>query len=1733
MTLAELKLLYIKQKLVKAKFTEIERFIEDPGGIADFNQIKNRLDEMPHIKSEYENLFIQIINMESEGDDIESRTDIAEMTTFVSQWHNALSNLQKLAISRTPGNNPVASNQSECNNGTAPNVRLPVINLPEFSGLYKDWLPFYDSFKSLIHENSSLSDCQKFHYLKSCLKGEASRSIESLTTSNSNYATAWELLQKRYRNNRLIVQSHVQAILNTPEIGKATSDNLRKLIDDITTNVESLRVLKVPVDSCDVFINALIQNKLDYNTRREFENKLDTTLPTRAELIEFLEKKCTVLESMKQDSNNGKFKQTPFNTGQPRKVQPTIHKAAYSATNNSVPAKLSCHYCKQRHVITKCNEFLALSVEQRRKQIEKRNLCVNCFRDNHKTPDCKATTCKVCNTSGHHTLLHRDKAPSVTITQPQPVIPNAELSSTSSNSCIQNTEPDVILSTAIILIEDSTGNLHRCRCLLDVGSQLNLLSKSLSEKLNTVKLNTNMSIWGVNASYSQTSQMTDVIIHSLHTPYKKGIRCHVIEKVTTNIPVNSFVKTKIQIPQQFNLADSQFNVSQPIDLIVGAEVFWEILCSDRIKLHNQNLYLSETLLGWIIGGAIDTAKTAAYSCSVVRNRRDDSDLDNTLQQFWMQEEISNAPEATRTAEEQECEDQFRNTVKRDSIDGRFIVQLPFKGGKVDLGDSSKIAIKRFISLERRFRQDELFKKAYVESFQENLNLGIIERVPVEDLNSEAVFFLPHSGVFKKSATLQKIRIVFDGSAKSSNGLSLNDNLMTGPNLQNDLFDILIRFRKHQIVISCDMEKMFLQIKVGKAQQNYQRLFWRESEEKPLEQYRLTRLVFGLTNSPYTAMRCVRQLAEEAAKEFPEVSRVLQRDIFMDDILCGADNVESAINLRDDLKLVLGGASFKLNKWASNEIETLFPAHTGQQPPVVLNFDNTDTMKILGLWWNPTTDTLCYKVQKPIIPEILTKRLILSSIAKIYDPIGLIAPVVIKAKIFMQNLWSLDLNWDDPVSDKLKSIWSKFVEEMSDLNNFHVQRKIVTKSGTQNDLIAFCDASLQAYGASIYLRCVTPTGKVDVNLICSKTRVSPIKVVSLPRLELCAAVLATKLMTKVSKALEIQISNKYYFTDSMIALHYIQSNANKWQVYVANRVAQIQRNSNIQDWYHVASEQNPADIISRGAYAREFINSDLYWHGPTFLKLKNSIEPTTAVSLPPDSCELLEKRKVILTVSAIRDLPVLTKISSFVKLQRVIAYVLRFIHNAKNNANHLTGHLTSNEMRQTRIVIFKVVQSQEFSEDISNLQNNRALNKNSKLRNLDPFLDSDGLLRVGGRLAEADIPYRQKHPIILPPNHHVTRILIDLEHISLFHAGPSQIIASLKTKYWILRVRNVVKKVLRCCIRCFRAAPKLTEQKMGNLPKVRLEPCRPFLNVGLDYLGPLTIREGGSRSKRRLKVWVALFVCLVTRAVHLEIVSNLTSESFIACLKRFIGRRGKVAQIYCDNATTFVGAKRELKQILNFLKNQEANSDFYNFLAIENIVWHFIPPRAPNFGGLWERLVKSVKFHFVRVVGSSLLSFEELNTFIIQVEAIINSRPLNPMSNDLTDYETLTPSHFIIGEAMTELSEYDFRHTTENRLNHWQKIQKLKQDFWQRFSKEVLTQLQKRSQWYQANVHPPAPGTMVLIGDDSPPLAWKLGRIEELITGQDGLPRVATVRTSRGIYKRSIRQLAVLPLEEDK
>lgn len=575
--------------------------------------------------------------------------------------------------------------------------------------------------------------------------------------------------------------------------------------------------------------------------------------------------------------------------------------------------------------------------------------------------------------------------------------------------------------------------------------------------------------------------------------------------------------------------------------------------------------------------------------------------------------------------------------------------------------------------------------------------------------------------------------------------------------------------------------------------------------------------------------------------------------------------------------------------------------------------------------------------------------------------------------------------------------------------------------------------------------------------------------------------------------------------------------------MANRLSQIHTLSNTSNWHHINSKDNPADLLSRGLTPNNLIASSLWWQAPQWLHEDKCHWPKVITNCEGELPELKQKSVSVLTVSEYDEFP-FKRFSSLARLRRVVAYCFRFISRCQRKPSE-QGPLTAKELDKSLVCLTRISQKESFHNEIKVLQGGGNLNCTSKILSLFCPFDNDGILRVGGRLELSQFSYDKRHALLLSSKHYFTKLLFVEEHTQLCHAGPNLLLSVIRERFWPVAGRNLAKRVVFECIRCYKCKPDHVFPMMGILPKDRVRPTPPFYVTGIDYAGPLFIKTKVGRGAKLTKGYVSVFVCFSTKALHLELVSDLTTESFIAAFRRYVSRRGKPARVYSDNDCNLAGASRELAKFITKEKN-DLSEKFHN----EDIEWHFIPANAPHFGGLWEAGVKSMKFHLKRMLGNASLMFEQFATVLTQIEAIPNSRPLIPMTCAPNEFGALTPSHFLIGRTVVSLPDPDLRDIPVNRLSKLQHLQRLQQHFWERWSREYICELQNRVKWSQSKGNI-SEGALVLICDDNlPPLKRNLGRVVKVHPGADGLVRVATIKMKNTTVKRPVAELCPLPVE---
>ncbi|XP_067216970.1 uncharacterized protein [Linepithema humile] len=1570
-----------KRKTIKAMVTRIRHFIEasDSTQLSSFD-LTERSKKLHNLWDQYDEIQtrIETLDLASNGDRDEAalhKHHSDERANFETTYFNLVAcleaNIHNLERRENRENaEPQNSVAQLHNNPMSSQLRLPKIELPSFTGNSEDWYTFYDSFEKLINSNPHLSEIQKFHYLRSSLKGEAAEVIKAFEITTENYKEAWELLIERYDNRRRIVQGHIKSLFDLPVMSKENHSQLRVLLDGVCKHLRALRALERLVEKWDDLIIYLVTSKLDAATKKEWEiSRSDSSIPTFKQLKDFLLQRCLALEAIVSKSTSTSL--TGNNVALP-KTKRTV--------TNAATANLACECCKENHFIYQCDSFKKLPVDKRFKIVKNSRLCINCLKTNkHQAKTCPSSSCRKCQKT-HNTLLHFESNTEPEINQ-NVSSDNKEMSIPVVTQCSLQNPSKILLSTAIIHVEDSRGKAHACRALLDSGSQLNFVTEDFAKRLRLNKQFINMPISGIAQDFIHLS--------------------------------------RFKIPPNIQLADPNFNVPNDIDLLIGAEVFWQLLSIGHIKACQDHPTIQKTKLGWILSGHIVDPlvqrKRKAAFCHVSTI----DDLNKAISKFWQVEDNYRHNTNVFSPEELACETLFQESTLRND-EGRFIVKLPIRNDIISqVGESREIAERRFFALERRLsKQPDIYEeyRRFMREYQDLNYMNPIEVTAEHDNNIQ--YYLPHHAVLNNTSTTTKLRVVFDASCKSKSGKSLNDALLVGPTIQQDLFSILSRFRTFRFAMTADIAKMYRQVLVDPSQRCLQRIFWRDTPQHKLKTFELATITYGTASASFLAIHCLQELAQEGSTLFPIGSKIILRDFYVDDMLTGASTLNEALHIKEQTMALLQKGGFKLRKWFSNN--SLLQDECLAIDKEIDAGNECDKTRALGVFWNCKRDTFNFvnsnNYQSSIKP---TKRNILARIASIFDPLGFLGSVIVVGKLIMQELWLLKIDWDESIPMDLITKWQDYEQQLKCLSNIEIPRKITVDEPKLLEIHGFADASQQAYEACVYLRSLSPNGE-------------------------------------------------------------------------------IQSLSLIENWRHVSSKENPADLLSRGVMPELLAQSTTWWHGPEWLEGMDSGWPVSVIDAPNDIPEKRGSSKscssFIVTLESKFD--IFEKYSSYKKLIRIFAFCLRFINAIKHKQNKF-NHKCSNdnlikqvppcsneELENAKLALVKIVQRSSFKREIDDISKFGVVNRKSSVLKLNPYLDANGILRVGGRLKHSKLSYDAKHPILIPGRHSFTRLIVIHEHTRLLHAGAQMTLSAIRQNFWPCIGRSVVRNIISKCVICFRNVPKLSNTLMGDLPESRVSVFkRPFEKCGVDYAGPMYYKEGQRKNSRLVKCFISIFVCFATKAVHIELVGDLTTETFLNALKRFISRRGRPSDIYSDNGLNFVGAEHQLSELYDIL-----NDDKSRRKIIENTSGE------------------------------------------LQIEAILNSRPLTPLSADPNDLSVLTAAHFLIGCPITSYPEASLEGLNENRLTRWQRIEQLRQNFWRRWTKEYLHNCQQRSKWNTVGV-PVTVGQLVIVQEDNlPPLVWALGRIEETCPGDDGIVRAALVRTAKGIYKRPITKLCMLSID---
>ena len=1591
-------------------------------------------------------------------------------------------------------------------------AKLPKLELPKFSGDVTQWQSFLDRFNAIIDNRQDISDVNKFTYLLSLLRDEAKACVQGLQLTAGNYQTAKELLKKRFGRRETVVFGHIQKLLSMSNSGK---QDLWKLYDELTVHVRSLENLGVSGAQYGVILTPLILHQLPPNYRLEWSREAEGKESDLNYLMTFLfdeirrrERSQTFNDSLQSCSQDKK-----------RRFQPTASQLLnpeYSTTDNSSKSR-TCPFCAGKHYPDKCPIITNMSHDQRKQKIQELGLCFSCLSKNHRATTCNRV-CYYCK-GKHHSILHLTRQPRGDASQSS-AVSSIKSGSQGLNSCdgdyqcVGNTavnngmyysnSSDV--STLMQVVRGKVNNTD-ITILFDTGSDRSFIRNDTAKKLNLSnkgKETLSLSTFGDNNRNDKTCDLFKLPVDNQCTVNLLGIRS--IASPMYRAPVPADILSKIQhIPVSENLAcGSQLN----IDVLIGLDNYWNVV-EPGVQILGTGLVSQRSKFGSFVSGSYVTKNKSQHNAT---NKalfcQSQTPTEDTIRRCWELDAIGIGTNEPSDHDPSHCFEKFSDTITY--ANGRYQVSLPWKTEehKGRLLDNYAHVEKRFKALMRKLDANPSLKESYNDYLTELEGKGIIEEVKPEDPVPEVVHYLPHRPVIRDESQTTKVRPVFDASARGENGVSLNDCMEVGQNLTPDLIQVLLRFRRWKYSLCGDVQRAFLQIELKPSDRDAQRFLWDVNDQ--IRHMRINRVAFGNASSPFLLNATIKH--HLAKFDISRTVSELQTNLYVDDWLTGADTEEELTQMMLEAQDIMIKGSFPLSKWITNSSEAKGEIKALSDKPI----EDQGTQKVLGVHWNNVDDCFQFSACHEVNGLLFTKRRLLGLIAQQFDPLGLLTPFTITLKTLFQETWRDKYEWDSVLPDEMQRKVEKWIQDLETISQWKIPRRIASQpwNDLKNaELIVFADASPRAYGCCVYLK-TQATNTKSVNLIMSKAKVAPLKTVTLPRLELLAALLAARLTNYVKMALQLPDNTKTTcYTDSKITKAWIQGDANRWKQFVRNRVLEIQDLTDSNSWKYCPTEDNPADMLTRGESANSLIMSSKWIHGPEWLMNgnKENVREDNYIESEVENYvheEELKDQPICAFVQEKQPIVQYDRFSSFGKLIRVMSLVLKFTRLLKGKLSRKPYPEPENPLEQAKIELLKQLQGEYYGKEIKELCSGKVVGPKSSIASLSPFMGDDGLIRVHGRLDHAPgMTYDERHPVLLPKCR-VTYLLVRSQHEMMKHCGINTVITAMRNKYWIVAVRTLAKRVVKTCVKCQRIDKKPMDQTPAPLPTDRLSQQHAFSTIGIDYTGPLYCSDTG-----RQKLYILLFTCAVTRAIHLELTESMSTPDFVLAFRRFVSRRAMPSVIYSDNAKTFKSASA-------LLQRQFDNCSFK---------WKFSIPLAPWYGGFWERLFRSIKGSLKKSLGNRAVPRSELETVLFEVEACINSRPLTTVAHSDPPH-ILTPSNFLIGRGTPLTTSELLSLEKVNSLSETYKQQKdAVRSFWEIWQTEYIRNLPPLKR--KNDNHSLAVGSIVLIKEEGKPrIEWPLALILKLIPGRDGLIRAVQLKTARGNFTRAIKKLVRLEIE---
>ena len=1671
-------------------------------------------------------------------------------------------------------------------------MTVPVPKPPVFDGNILEYPKWENAFDALI-EDQVVRPNYKLYYLGEYTCGAAQTTISGLLglRTEDAYKRARKTLKERFGDPFRIYEAYRDKLRNWPPC--VTSADLQEFSDFLIMTQETMKSVKY------------LKELESYSTIRELAARLPTYYSNKwresakrveskygeysfTNFVEFTQEASldanhpvfshdaltSTRKELEKERNPpiDKMKRNPARNDNKRRHGITLATMGSESSCKAPIDASSCVLCKGKHSLGTCKSFLEKSLKEKLELCMSRGICFSCLSQGHTARHCKQKTqCEVCK-KPHATALHR-------FPPEEKRQESTQESVRATNNCVNcsNTTTSMILPVWIHHKNDPDRRV-KVYAVLDDQSDTCFVTDDAINKLGVTGPAIKLELGTMHAIEKIDTQRIDGLVVSrfdgkVDIPLPKAYTRRHIPGQRAQIPRPETARKYEHLEK---IADEipPYEEHLSIGLLIGNNCVRALKPRSIIPGRSNDPYATRTTLGWGVVGARshgdhDDEIQEMAGCHRIATREIAGEEEPTNKFIPLKncKEVMTPSTIKRMFEQDFSDTQETNPgMSQEDLkfmkitsggihkagNGHYEVPLPLRDENVHLPCNRKLAEARLKQLSRRFKIDSKYKEDYVTFMQKMLEEGHAEKAPKQ---YETVWYIPHHGVYHPKKP-EKLRVVFDCSSEFQ-GHSLNRHLLQGPDLTNSLVGVLCRFRQEPVAFACDIEGMFHQVHVNEEHRDLLRFLWWEQGDTSREptEYRMTVHLFGATSSPGCANLALRTAANDGVNEFGvETASFIKENFYVDDGLKSVPTVPEAIDMiRNSTEMCMRGG-FRLHKFMSNSKEvvesTPMESRAKEIKELDLNRDLLPSERVLGVEWNIENDAFKFRITLKDKP--LTRRGILSTVSSIYDPLGIAAPFLLRGKRILQLLCKESIGWDDAIPDELRMRWEMWRSELPLLEKIEVPRCFkLKKMGNLKkvELHHFSDASTEGYGQCSYLRLVDTSNQVNCSLVMGKARVTPLKPITIPRLELTAALVSVRVSNMLSRELRYDEVEEVFWTDSKVVQAYIHNDARRFHTFVANRVQQIRERTVPEQWKYVDGKNNPADDASRGLSPKDLLQSSRWLRGPTFLwdhhdgwKNFDKSEPEP---LQLDDKEV-RKASSLATCTTNEEqsatlLQRLEYFSSWFRTKRAVAVCLRYrkilLERTRGKQTTMDGVKTRSAAREYRPVdvdelkeaeqeIIRHVQKEAFKEEISKLKKITAdyeahreddsrsriqkPKRVSPLSRLDPFLDHSNLVRIGGRIKQASVSKDVKHPIVLPGQGHISKVLARYFHEKALHQGRGITLNETRSSgYWIIGGGSVISRLIHECVTCRKLRAKVQEQKMADLPADRLTPTPPFTYCAVDYFGPWYVKEG----RKELKRYGVLFTCLVTRAIHLEVANSLETDSYINALRRFICRRGPVRQMRSDNGSNFIGARRELKEALAEMDQSQVKEEMLK----ENCDWFEVKlnvPSASHMGGIWERQIRTVRSVLSALLekNGQQMNDEALRTFMCEAEAVVNSRPLTAEGITSADTaEPLTPNHFLTLKTKVVLPPPGkFTSADLYSRKWWRRVQHLTNEFWCRWKKEFLLSLQARQKWTHPRKNLQVNDVVIVKDEDIPRNQWKTCRITEVRPDKDGLVRKVTL-----------------------